>query len=781
MAHRNAAVRALQLLVLLALMACRPQAADAPPRIQRISSTLRPELTQTAPVPAEGNRASDVAGADGTAGARGGEWILENPVVTCFPRYGIHSRSWWKTFLRWSPDVRQIFVTQGPVLHAAGADGTSVRTIARGPVDQLQVLSTMIPFDVTPDGKQALIAVCTHPRPAVGQGDQPDGYGRPLGREEYSLYGKYGYELAQVDLGNGHQTGPGVMDPDGELGNRGAPRRLTFNPVFDGYPAWAPDGRRVAFLQGLISGSEYYDGARRLVTLAPDGGDPRVLVTHDGDESQTGLAMQPPVWSPDGRRLAFAAASGRTRVGLYTVPVDGARPRRLRFLRPLAATVSAPAWWPNGRRLAFASVEDGVLALFSIAVDGSDRRRIAAIRAWEPSGGPRWNALSPRRFGKIADVAWSPDGTKLLFTYGAAVCVVTLDGVLIGQATHHSDDPSSACLAPDRPQKSGDWNSKYEAVAAWSPRGDRIAFAFAVADLFHYEDSRDVELRLYTMAPDGSDVQTVARSGLEGRLMPGISGREDVATSRAACAAGTVVAQPGAEPGLVRDCQALIDLRAALLGERRSMANWGSGTPIDQWIGVTVAGTPPRVTAISLSGHSLRGTIPPRLVDLTHLRTLDLSRNAFAGPIPGELGRLVALTHLDLSHNQLTGPIPPSLAQASNLTYLDLSDNQLRGPIPSELGQLIYLSDLWLARNALSGPIPAALSQLLRLERLILSDNQLTGPIPAEIGTLAGLRQVSLAGNQFTNQFTGCIPPGLRKARDHDLDSLRLLVCEAVT
>ncbi len=238
------------------------------------------------------------------------------------------------------------------------------------------------------------------------------------------------------------------MDPDRELGNRGAPRRLTFNPVFDGYPVWAPDGRRVAFLQGLISGGEFYDGARRLVTLAPDGRDPRVLVTHDGDEWETGLAMQPPVWSPDGRRLAFA------------------------------------------------SVEDDVLALFTIAVDGSDRRRVAAIRAWEPSSAPGRETLGPRRFATVGDVAWSPDGTKLLFTYGPSVCVVTPDGALVGEATLFPGDPYYACLAPDLPQERGlpgrtDFG-KQEAVAAWSPRGDRIAFAFAVADGFHYEDSRDV-------------------------------------------------------------------------------------------------------------------------------------------------------------------------------------------------------------------------------------------------------------------------------------------------
>ena len=321
------------------------------------------------------------------------------------------------------------------------------------------------------------------------------------------------------------------------------------------------------------------------------------------------------------------------------------------------------------------------------------------------------------RHGARADSArsptWrgSPDGTKLLFTYGTAVCVVTLDGVLMGQATFPSDDPYSTCLAPDQPQKVGDWTGdyKYEAVATWSPSGERIAFVFALADSFHYEDSRDVELRLYTMAPDGSDVRPVAGSGFENRLVPGSSGTEDAAVSRAACAAGIVVAEPAAQPGLVRDCEALVDMREALLGKRRSLANWVSGTPIDQWHGVTVTGTPPRVTAINLSRHSLRGTLPPRLGDLTHLQTLDIARNAFAGQIPREVGRLVALRHVNLSRNLLTGPIPRELGRLTNLTYLDLSQNKLTGAIPAELGLLDGLRDVRLAGNHLTGCVPVGL------------------------------------------------------------------------
>jgi len=465
-----------------------------------------------------------------------GNGPASRPDGTCIPRIGIQSWHWWRTFLRWSPDGREILVTRGPVLHSATVDGTSVRTIVRGPVDHLDVMSTMLPFDTAPDSQQAVIAVCTYPLPVLASVDRVGEYGQSL-EWELRKYDSYGYELALVDLADGHPPALGHIDADDELAftaaASGSSRRLTANTVFDGFPAWSPDGRRVAFLQGLIDGSEYYEGARRLAALSPDAGDPQVLVVHDGDEFETGLALHPPSWSPDGRRIAFAAAVGRTQVGLFTVPVDGAAPRRLSFLRPLAATMSAPAWSPDGQRLAFASVEDDVLALFAIAVDGSDRRRVADIRAWEPSSVPGRAAWSPRYFGTIGHVAWSPDGTKLLFTYSPVICVVTREGLLIGQATYYvpakDDEDDIACLAPHRPKFAGvppGWANYYksEAVAAWSPSGERIAFAFALADSFHYEDSRDVELRLYTMAPDGSDVRPVARMGSGNQLAPGISG-----------------------------------------------------------------------------------------------------------------------------------------------------------------------------------------------------------------------------------------------------------------
>ena len=200
---------------------------------------------------------------------------------------------------------------------------------------------------------------------------------------------------------------------------------------------------------------------------------------------------------------------------------------------------------------------------------------------------------------------------------------------------------------------------------------------------------------------------------------------------------------------LAGDCALLLESKDALRGT--ATLNWSADTAIANWTGVTVGGTPERVTALRLSWRSLSGSIPAQLTGLTELRGLQLQSNALTGTIPAGLGSLGELDTLYLDENQLTGAIPAELGNLSNLKYLGLHTNRLDSAIPAELGNLT------------------------RLQYLYLENNQLSGSIPVELGDLE-LRSLYLGGNQFT----GCIPAALMGVSG-DLATLGLSYCAAIT
>ena len=134
-------------------------------------------------------------------------------------------------------------------------------------------------------------------------------------------------------------------------------------------------------------------------------------------------------------------------------------------------------------------------------------------------------------------------------------------------------------------------------------------------------------------------------------------------------------------PGLMRDCIYLLTAKD-YLGDAEDL-NWSLDTPITSWEGVTMEGTPQRITRLLLPSKNLTGRIY------------------------FNLWRLSALTHLDLSHNALTGEMLRGLAQWSNLQEFRLSDNSLTGTIPPALGNLAMLNTLSLSGKQLHRLHPA--------------------------------------------------------------------------
>src|SRR5690606_37619584 len=115
----------------------------------------------------------------------------------------------------------------------------------------------------------------------------------------------------------------------------------------DSWPAFSPDGRRIAFISDRA-------GEAALHVLELDGGG----VTKLGN----GVDIAP-AWSPDGSTIAYLRqnAGGSD---IFLVQPGGAGPTNLTE-DPHAQR--APSWSPDGTRLAFRSGHD----IYTLRVDGT--------------------------------------------------------------------------------------------------------------------------------------------------------------------------------------------------------------------------------------------------------------------------------------------------------------------------------------------------------------------------------------------------------------------------
>jgi Tol biopolymer transport system component len=238
-----------------------------------------------------------------------------------------------------------------------------------------------------------------------------------------------------------------TMDPSNPSGTV---TQLTDNTAEDSFPAFSPNGQKIAFVSAR-------NGNYQIYTMDADG-------LNQTNISNNAATDADPAWSADSQKIVFVSIRGSNSDSeIYTMDTNPATNDATQ-LTDNTAEDRNPAWSPNGQKIAFASNRDGDYEIFKMNPNGSKQTRLTRNSA---------DDLYPD---------WSPGGKKIAFESNrngfSDVFVMRAEG------TRQRNLTKSAA------------NAELDRSPAFSPEGTQIAFMST-------RDGGDAEI--YMMDADGTD------------------------------------------------------------------------------------------------------------------------------------------------------------------------------------------------------------------------------------------------------------------------------------
>jgi dipeptidyl aminopeptidase/acylaminoacyl peptidase len=285
-------------------------------------------------------------------------------------------------------------------------------------------------------------------------------------------------------------------------GKTAAPRALTSDAARSSFPVWSPDGKRLAFIREE-------QGKGRVVIWNAESD----RMTPVGDQFSARIYLAPQ-WDPSGTALIVAAA----------IPDTPAPPYRVRSVKHTDARIPGDQFFTDERKATLTSIDTTtgsatalttspvVLRSFRLSPNGRQILYVAptpetlGVIGKEtndtfvlPIDGPR--PSTARKLSERGRFSWAPDSKSVLFVKSGRLMSMPADGS--GEATPWQESFKASVSEP-----------------VWSPDGSR--FAGLVADPSVTDPELEpVKAGMYTTAQPFNDVHIVMADGSSKNITPG--------------------------------------------------------------------------------------------------------------------------------------------------------------------------------------------------------------------------------------------------------------------